>query len=169
MRKHEQHKLKLTWTLNGSKVQLQPSFPEKCCARASAASGRAALSFGLKKWTEKVSKYLALVFQGNMFSFPILKQTWDHGDWCFISLKKENCQKFNESLLLGRESAVWLGVSTFLKRMHIFHFGMTPVLSFSSCSRKSVVHKAPLLPSLPSVPRAIPMGRANFTPRKDKK
>lgn len=46
----------------------------------------------------------------------------------FISLRKEKCQKFNESSLLGRESAVGLGVSTFIKRRSIFQFGMTQSL-----------------------------------------
>lgn len=51
-----------------------------------------------------------------------------------------------------------------------FKFWDDPSSFFSiSCGRKSVVHKAPLPPSLPSVPSTIPMGTANLTPREDKK
>lgn len=47
--------------------------------------------------------------------------------------------------------------------------GWPQLFFLSSCSRNSVVHKAPLPPSLPSVPSTVPMGRPNLTPRKDKK
>lgn len=57
-------------------------------------------------WLKEMNEEGFKIFRANMFSFPILKQTWDHGDRCFISLRKEKCQKFNKSLLLGRESAV---------------------------------------------------------------
>lgn len=44
----------------------------------------------------------------------------------FHFFKERKFQKLNESSLLGRESAIWLGVSTFINRKHIFQFGMTP-------------------------------------------